>query len=379
VLLAGAGLLIRSFVTLLDVDPGYRPEHLLTLRVTLSDARYPHQAQREAFYSQVLERVSALPGVRSVAASHHLPLSQSMFRGWLSVPGRTESPPWDEPPTDPPIPIAAVSPAYFKTMGIPLRSGRLFTEADRADSARVVILSASLARDLFQDEDPIGQGVRVPGPGKGLPVVVGVVGDVRHEGLDRDVMPHVYVPLRQSAWPSMALVVRADSDPLRLAAAVRREVLAVDPQLPIYDVQSMEQRLADSMAPRRVNLLLITAFAVLALTLAAVGVYGVIAYSVTQRTHEIGVRLALGARPADVLKLLAGQSMVPVAAGVVLGLFGAWALTRVTAALLFGVSPTDPRAFAGAVMVVTLVALVASYLPARRVLTINPTEALRHE
>jgi len=378
VLLAGAGLLIRSFVTLLDVDPGYRPKNLLTLRLTLPEARYPHQGQREAFYSQVLQRISAIPGVRSVAASHHLPLAPSMFRGWLSVPGRADSR-QDEPPTDPPVPIAAVSPDYFRTMGIPLLAGRHFTETDGPGAPRVVILSESVARHLFQNEDPIGQRVMVPGPGKGVPTVIGIVGDIRHEGLDRDVMPHVYVPLRQNAWASMALIVRADSDPLRLATAVSSEVLAINSHLPIHDVETMAGRLEDSMAPRRANLLLIGAFALLALTLAAVGVYGVLAYAVTQRTHEIGIRVALGARAGDVLKLLVAQGMIPVVAGVAVGLFGAWALTRVMAGLLFDVSPTDPVVFTGAALVVTVVALVASYIPARRALPINPTEALRHD
>lgn len=186
-------------------------------------------------------------------------------------------------------------------------------------------------------------------------------------------------PLRQNAWASMTLVVRADSDPLRLAPAIRSQVPGVDPHLPVYDVQTMERRLDASMAPRRVNLLLISAFALRALTLAAGGVYGVLACAVTQRTHEIGIRIALGARAADVLKLLAGQGIRPVVAGVALGLSGAWALTRVMAGLLSGVSATDPLVFAGAAVLVAVVALIASYIPARRALPINPTEALRHD
>lgn len=378
VLLAGAGLLVRSFVHLLDVDPGYRPDRLLTLRVSLPDAQYPTADHRRAFYAEVVERASSLPGVRSAALTNHLPLTRLGFHGWLTIPGRSDAA-GDKPPEHPPTPVSIVSPEYFNTMGIPLRAGTLFTDSHDAGSPRVAILSESLARQLFPNDDPIGRQVWVPGPGKGAPTIIGIVGDVRHEGLDAEILPQVYVPVRQSPWASMTLVVRSDGDPMLLGPAVRSEVRALDPHLPIYEMQSMEQRLAQSLSSRRMNLMVVGAFAVLALTLAAVGVYGVMAYTVSQRTREIAIRIALGAGVPNVLTLVVGQGMALVGAGVMVGLIGAWALTRVIASLLFGVSPTDPLVFITTAALLSAIALLACYLPARRATPIDPAVVLRCE
>jgi putative ABC transport system permease protein len=375
VLLVGAGLLIRSFVNLLKVNPGYSPNNLLTLRVSLPDTRYEERGPREAFYREILERVSSLPGVDSVGAINHLPLTSFTLGGWLRIPGRPQTPANERPGT----PIGVVTPDYFRAMSIPLRTGRTFTERDNGDSPRVVILSEALARELFPNEDSIGKQVWVPGPGKDTPTVIGVVGDVRHEGLDQDVTPQVYVPYQQQPPGSMTMVIRTTTDPLVLAAAVRNQVLAVDRSVPVYEVGTMEQRLARSVSPRRFNLLLLGAFAVLALALAALGVYGVISYLVTQRTHEIGIRMALGAQTSDVLRVLIAQGIASVALGVLLGLAAAWMLTRLMTSLLFGVTPTDTATFVSVSAVLIAVALLACYIPARRATKVDPLVALRYE
>jgi putative ABC transport system permease protein len=374
VLLIGAGLLIRSFANLLGVNPGYRPDSLLTLRIALPEPRYEDRGRRDAFYEEVLQRISTLPGVQSVGAINHLPLGDFMLAGWLRVPGRPASG-YNQPPT----PITIVSPDYFRAMGIPLRAGREFTERDNSQTPRVVILSEALAADIFPGEDALGKEVWVPGPGKGNPKVVGIVGDVRHKGLDQAVTPQVYVPYQQSPTGAMTIVIRAAASPLDLAPAVRGQVLAVDETLPVYDVQTMQQRLTTSTSPRRLNLSLLGLFALLALALAVVGVYGVIAYVGTQRKHEIGIRMALGAQALDVRRLLIGHGMVFVATGVLLGLGAAWAMTRVLTSLLFGVSATDPLTFAGVSVLLTTVSLAACYLPARAAARVDPINALRRE
>jgi putative ABC transport system permease protein len=242
-----------------------------------------------------------------------------------------------------------------------------------------VILSESLARRLFPNEDAVGKQVWMPGPGEDLANVIGIVGDVRHQGLEREVTPQIYLPYLQSELWSANIVIRTTSDPLGLAAAVRNQALAVDTGAVVYDVQTMEARLATSMSSRRFNLLLLSVFAILALTLAAVGVFSVIAHAVTQRTHEIGIRMALGASTGDILRLFVGQGMTFVAIGIALGLAGAWALTRVIANLLFGVRATDPLTFAGCALLLSIIALLACYLPARRATKVDPMTALRSE
>jgi putative ABC transport system permease protein len=375
VLLAGAGLLIRSFVKLMEVNPGYRPDNLLTAQVSTPALSHEESGRRNAFYREILQRVSALPGVESAGVINHLPLTDFQLQGWLRLPGSQQFLHLDQPA----IPIGIVSEDYFRTMGIPLRAGRVFNERDHSEAQRVVILSESLARSLFPNEDAVGKRVWMPGPGEDMSNVIGIVGDVRHQGLERDVTPQIYVPYVQSELWSAAIVIRTTGDPLRMAAAVRNQALAVDQGATVYDLQTMERRLATSMSSRRFNLLLLSIFALLALTLAAVGVFSVIAHAVTQRTYEIGVRMALGASPGNILRLFIGQGMTFVAIGIALGLAGAWALTRVMATLLFGVSATDPLTFAGCALLLSIVALLACYLPARRAAKVDPMTSLRFE
>jgi putative ABC transport system permease protein len=374
-LLVGAGLLIRSFANLLEVNPGYTPDNLLTMRVSLPALRYDQTTQRVNFYREVLERTKSLPGVTEVGAINHLPLTDFSFGGWLRVPGRPPVSTNDQPPT----PIGVVSPGYFRTMGIPVRAGRVFSDRDNSDSPRAVILSEALAQTLFPNEDPIGKKVMVPGVGKDVPTVIGIVGDVRHEGLDKEITPEVYESYLQQGPGSMTMVIRTSIDPSSVATAIRGEVRQVDRNVPIYEVQTMSQRLSTSVSPRRFNLFLLGLFAALALALAALGIYGVISYAVTQRTHEIGIRLALGAKGSDVFRLLVGHGMFLVGIGVTLGLIGAWALTRVMSSLLFGVRPTDATTFAAVSAVQIIVAFLACYLPARRAAKIDAMVALRYE
>jgi putative ABC transport system permease protein len=375
VLLAGAGLLMRSFVKVLEVNPGYWPEGLLTAQISPPALGLQEGIRRNAFYREILQRVSAQPGVESAGVISHLPLTDFQLGGWLRLPGRPQFLNLDQPS----IPFGVVSEDYFWTMGIPLRAGRVFNERDHSEAQRVVILSESLARRLFPNEDAVGKQVWMPGPGEDLSNVIGIVGDVRHQGLELDVTPQIYLPYMQSELWSADIVIRTTGDPLGLAAAVRNQALAVDRGAAVYDVQTMEARLAASMSSRRFNLLLLSIFAVLALTLAAVGVFSVIAHAVTQRTYEIGIRMALGASPGDILRLFVGQGMIFVAIGIALGLAGSWALTRVMTNLLFGVKATDPLTFAGGALLLSIIALLACYLPARRAAKVDPMTSLRFE
>jgi putative ABC transport system permease protein len=371
VLLIGAGLLIRSFVKLLDVDPGYRAENLLTARLALPP-RYRDNPQRVQFYEQVLQRLAALPGVTSVGATSHLPLTGYNMGSTLRVEGRSPQPGEQEPGA----PVARVNPDYFRTMGISLRAGRLFNDSDTEGAPGVTLLSETLARRLFPDEDPLGKRVSI---GSLSTTVVGVVSDIRYAGLDGEIEQAVYLSYRQLPRPGMALLLRSAVEPASLAPALRDAVLEIDPALPVYDVMTMNERLSNSVAARRFNLLLLGGFAALALLLAGVGVYGVISYVVTGRTHEIGIRMALGAQSHDILGRFIKEGMALVLLGVALGSLGAFALTRLMTSLLFQVSANDPLTFVGVALLLSLIALMACYIPARRATKVDPLIALRHE
>jgi putative ABC transport system permease protein len=371
VLLIGAGLLIRSFVKLLDVDPGYRAENLLTARIALPP-RYSDNSQRAQFYERILQRIAALPGVTAVGATSHLPLTSYNMGAQLRVEGRQPR----EGENPPSAPVARVNPDYFRTMGISLRAGRLINDSDTQDAPGVALLSETLAHRLFPDEDPLGKRLSVAGLDA---TIVGVVSDIRYTGLDGEIEQAVYLSYRQLPRSGMALVLRGAVEPSSLAPALRNAVREIDPALPVYDVMTMNERLSNSVAARRFNLLLLGAFAALALLLAGVGVYGVISYVVTQRTHEIGIRMALGAQSADVARLFIKQGMTLVMLGVALGSVGAFALTRVMKSLLFGVGATDPLTFAVITLLLISVALLACWIPARRATKVDLIITLRRD
>jgi putative ABC transport system permease protein len=358
---------------LLNVDPGYRAESLLTARISLPP-RYRDNAQRAEFYERILQRLAALPGVAAVGATSHLPLTGYNLFSSVRVDGRAPH----EGEKEISVPVARVNPDYFHTMAISLRAGRLFNDSDIQGAPSVAVLSETLAHKLFPNEDPLGKRIStlLAGPGT---TVIGVVNDIRYSGLDGKIEQAVYLSYRQAPRSGMSLVVRGTVDPLSLAPALRNAVREIDPGLAVYEVITMDERLSDSVAARRFNLLLLGGFAALALLLAGVGVYGVISYIVTQRTHEIGIRMALGARSADVARLFIRQGMTLVLLGVGIGLVGSFALTRVMSSLLFNIDATDPLTFVGVALLLSAIALFACYLPARRGARIDPLVALRHE
>jgi putative ABC transport system permease protein len=313
--------------------------------------------------------------VTAVGASSLLPFTTRNLVVWFRVEGR----PAQDREREQPVFVGAVNPDFFRVMGIGLRSGRFFNDGDGQGAPSVALLTESLARKLFPDEDPVGKRINVPTSFADWTTVVGVVGDVRHKGLDRALEPTIYLSYRQAPPFRMALAIRSSVDPAGIAPALRAAVLSVDPEMPIHDVMTMAARRDTFVAPRRFNLLLLGALAVLALSLAAVGIYGVISYVVTRRTREVGIRMALGAQRADVLRLLIRQGMALVVLGVALGSLGALALTRVMSSMLFGVSANDPLTFACAALLLSSIALLACYLPARRATGVDPLSALRHE
>jgi len=376
VLLSGAGLLTRSMYNLLRIDPGFNPESLLTMRFSLSAESY-NLSRRRVFYDECLARVAALPGVRAAALTFSLPIGGSNWNS-VFIAGDKPAPPRPDLPSSAYIPVSA---NYFETMGIRLTKGRLFTKSDGADSPLVVVINETLARRIWPGEDPIGKRVKQGWPESETPwrEVVGVVNDVKLNGLERETPLETYVPLTQESPRSFGLAVRTAGDPLAAATAVERAIHSLDKDLPVSQVLTMDQLLGNSLSQRRLTLVLLASFAVLALLLAAIGVYGVIAYSVRQRTNEIGIRMALGAQTGDVLKLILTQGLKLALIGVVIGLAAAFALTRWMETLLFGVRPADPLTFVVIAAVLTLVALLACYIPARRAAKVDPMVALRCE
>jgi putative ABC transport system permease protein len=380
VLMAGAGLLLESFRRLLLVDPGFDPRNVLTLAVSLPDTRYPRPDQRARFYTELLERVRAVPGVVSAAAITPLPVAgDGSIATRFTVEGRPVAAPGQKPRAE----YRAVTAGYFDTMRIPLKKGRGFGAGDRREAPAVAIVNEALAAQVFPGQDPLGQRLVIGiGTDESDPhtfEVVGVVGDVRQFGRQVFAPPEIYVPHPQQSWSWMSLVVRTSGDPVSLAGALRGTLTALDPEQAAYNVRPLTELLSDVLAARRFIMALLAGFALLGLTLATVGVYGVIAELVERRRGEIGLRLAVGADPGDVLRMVLGQAARLAAAGVTLGLAAAFAVTRVLQGLLFGVSSTDPATFAAVAGLLATAALLASYLPARRAARLDPATVLREE
>jgi predicted permease len=380
VLLTGAGLALKSFWRLQSVEPGFNPDGVLTMRMLLPFTTHPQSSQRAEFFRQVLERFRALPGVASVGAVSRIPMVPGNNSGTMTGENSAVG------PNDPQVETEMrwASPAYFQTLGITLLSGRDFNDADAEGAPLVAVVDESFARRFYPNENPIGKRIKRGGPQSTRPwkTIVGVVRSVRNQRLDAASQPQAYFPVFQEAGEmfNLSFAVRSSGvEPMALAQSVRSAVLALDRNQPIYDVKPLPQIVADSVALKRLAMLLLSVFAIVAVFLAASGIYGVVAYTVTQRTREIGVRMALGAQQHDVLRLIVGQGLALTLCGVAIGLAASFALTRLLESLLFGVSATDPLTFAGVALLLTIVALLACYLPARRASRVNPVTALHYE
>jgi putative ABC transport system permease protein len=368
VLLIGAGLLIRSFARLTAVDPGLDPRGVLTMDIPLPFTKY-RDGRSMAFFQQTLERVQALPGVEAAATVSPLPLSGAHGSVSFAIDGRPPAQTFNAG-------SRTISPDFFKTFRVSLIKGRLLAESDGAEAPPVVVVNESLARNYFANQDPLGKRITLLGDTR-TREIVGVVGDVKHSALDEEAKREIYFPMAQFPTLFMSLAVRASGDPMQMVAAVRGQVWTVDKDQPISNIETMERLIAKSVAPRRFNLLLLGVFALVGLALAAVGLYGVMSYTVTQRTREIGVRMAMGAQPGDVLRLVIGEGMKLAFIGALLGLGGALALTRLLKTLLFDVSATDPLTFIVIAAVLIIVALLACWIPAQRATKVDPLIALR--
>jgi putative ABC transport system permease protein len=374
VLLIGAGLLARSFLQLTEVNLGFNPQGLLLATVERPLTAGFNPQPYAVFFDRALERVRSLPGVQAAAVTTHFPLGD-LHNAVLGI--RVQGAAEVRPPQA--ISASSVSPGYFRTLEIPLLEGRDFNDRDVSDAPGVVIVNQSLARQLFGARDPLGQRISFGPPGVPWEEVIGVAADTRNMALGQEPAPEVYSPYLQAPSFGMTFVLRSSFNPQSLAASVRQAVLSVDKNQPLTDVQSMEEILADSLAPPRFKMLLLGIFALLAMGLAVVGIYGVVAYGVTQRRQEIGIRMALGAQRREILKMVVGQGLKLALIGVAAGVAGAFALTRFLSSLLYGVRPTDPLTFVAVSLILAAVALLASYIPARRAAKVDPMVALRCE
>jgi predicted permease len=375
-LVAGAGLLLRSFERVRQVDPGFRADHVLVVELRLPGKRYQEDAQVAAFYERLRERAAALPGVVSVALADGLPPTGAGWTGGLAIAGRPAG------RSDPEFHHRLVSPAYFKTLRVPLRRGRLFAASDDAQAPPVALINERLARQFFPASDPVGQRVALeskPGPLYAWHTIVGVVGDERLDGLAAGAPPQIYSPFPQAPEHGMFLLLRTAADPLPLAAPVRAAVREIDRDLPLLSAKALDGILDHSLAGERFLMLLMAAFGAAALALAAVGIAAVVAYNVGQRTRELGIRMALGATASQVVRLTLGEATAHTALGIALGGFAALGLSRLLRSLLFATSPNDPGTFGLTAFTLVAIALLAAYLPARRALDIDPAISLRQE
>jgi putative ABC transport system permease protein len=378
VLLIGAGLLIRSFARLTGTDAGFNPQNVAAMNLSVSSSHYDEDAKQIRFFKQVLDQVKAIPGAASVGAVSDLPLSGSEEIDQFTVEGAPAPKTLNDTPL---ADFRFVDAGYFKTLEVPFIAGRAFTEYDNETAPQVVIINESMARRHFNGQDPVGKRIKAGPLEDESPwaTIVGVVKDLKHSGLDADVRPQLYFPYQQKLWGHLVIVARSATDAASLFGAMREAVWAVDKDQPITSLRQMTDYLNDSVSQQRFNAILLAAFAVLALILASVGIYGVMSYSVTQRTHELGIRMALGAKQRDVFQLVVIEGMKLALSGVALGLVGALAATRLMASLLFGISATDPLTFTLISLILTGVALAACFVPARRATKVDPMVALRYE
>jgi putative ABC transport system permease protein len=377
-LLVGAGLLIRSFIRLQQFELGFNPNNLLTMRVQLPGSKYRESKQVTTFYQQLLERIEAVPGVQSAGAISTIFLDDTPNSTNFTIEGK----PVMTGAESIEVPFDAVSPAYFKVMGIPLLRGREFDNRDVDGSPPVAIINDTFAQRFFPGEDPIGKRYMYGQPGPDNTnwiTIVGIVGDMRRTGFDRPVRPETFLPEAQAGDNALTVVARTSGNPANFASALRSEVWAIDKDQSVYDIKTMDVTLAEMLSQRRFNMLLLGIFASVALLLAALGIYGVMSYSVTQRSHEIGIRMAMGAQTGDVLNLVVRKGMLLALSGIVVGLLASFALTRVMATLLYGVSATDPLTFVAISLVLAGVALGACFVPAHRATKVDPMVALRYE
>jgi predicted permease len=378
VLLIGAGLLIKSFIHLQKFDLGFNPNNLLTLRVQLGGAKYRQDPPVVNFFQQAIERMQNVPGVEAVGGISSVFLSDTPNSTNFTIEGR----PFPTGAESIEAPLDSATPDYFKAMGIPLIKGRFFDDHDRDGSLRVAIVNETFVKRFFEGEDPLGKRYCYGQPNGDKTqwwTIVGVVGDMRRTGFDKDVRPETFMPQNQSPEIALTIVARTAGDPASYAPALRDAVWSVDKDQPVFDIKTMDATLVEMTAQRRFNMLLLGIFAAVALILAAVGIYGVMSYSVTQRMHELGVRIALGASARDVLRLVIGYAMRLALVGVGMGLLAAFFLTHLMGSLLYGVSATDPATFLLISSLLTGVSLAASYVPARRAMNVDPMIALRYE
>jgi putative ABC transport system permease protein len=379
VLLVGAGLLIMSYVQVSRIEPGFIAEHVLSAKIAPSGKKYPDLKSRAEFYTRVIEQLRSVPGITSVGMVMNVPLSGSSMNRGFRAEGRPDPKPNEEVSMD----YQVVSKDYFSTMGIPVLRGRAFTPQDTESGPRVIVINETMSKRYWPNEDPVGKRMAIGESSKETSwrTIVGVVGDVRHASLTDPPVPSAFIDYRQDleSWPRMGFVMKTQTDPQALISAVRGSLVSIDSQQPVYAVESMEKLLENDVAPRKFVMSLIGALAFIAVALAMVGIYSVISFSVNERTREIGIRMALGAKRADVLSMVLTQGMRVAAVGIIAGLAVAFGLTRLITTLLFEVSPTDPKTFALVAAALGVVSLLACYLPARRATRVDPLVALKDE